>query len=204
MRLVIALFLFFLGMIPFSAQVTGTSDFHSGDISLKVDPYQERIIGSVKYSLEVDGTVDSVFLDARNMDISRVKLNGRKIRYSYDGRYLTIKKKFRRNKDYALDISYSCNPQQAVYFLGWKDTISGNEQVWTQGQGKYNSHWVPSFDQMTEKVQYDIEIEFDGTYQVISNGTLTEILVNDLSKTWRYEMEKPMSSYLLAFAAGNY
>src|SRR5690606_15496007 len=87
---------------------------------------------------------------------------------------------------------------------GWKDSLPGNEQIWTQGQGKYTSHWLPSFDDMTEKVEYDMDISFDKTYQVIANGTLVATKELNGVKKWSYNMDRPMSSYLLAFAIGDY
>ncbi|MBT8281593.1 MAG: M1 family metallopeptidase, partial [Muriicola sp.] len=80
----------------------------------------------------------------------------------------------------------------------------GNEQVWTQGQGKYNSHWVPSFDLMSEKVRFNLNIEFPKNYEVVANGKLVGTEEQEGSILWHYEMLKPMSSYLLAFVAGEY
>ena len=179
-------------------------DFTKGDITLNIDPVKQEIQGKVHYQVRSLEAVDSLYLDARNMSFNEVRFNGKPITYSYDGRRLLIKKRLKSDKKYRLNINYQANPEQAVYFLGWQDSIPGNEQIWTQGQGKYSSHWVPSPDLMEEKATFSIHISMDNRYEVISNGKLkSRKEVKGIAK-WFYQMEQPMSSYLLAFAVGDY
>jgi aminopeptidase N len=194
----------FLVMCTSHAQKSAVSDFTHGDIQIEVDPWEKAIRGQVQYRFQVLEKTDSIYLDARNMVLNTVELNGRKARYSYNGRQLAVRKNFRKDREYELKISYSCRPEQAVYFLGWKDSIPNNEQVWTQGQGKYNSHWVPSVDLMTDKIIFSLTIDFEKGYEVIANGKLNATEEQRERSTWRWAMEKPMSSYLLAFAIGKY
>lgn len=179
-------------------------DFISGSIDIAVDPYNEIIKGSVSYELETSLKGDSIAVDARDLTITAVEVNRRNTDYSYDGSKLMVYKKYRANKSYKLKIVYEANPKKAVYFLGWHDDIPGNNQVWTQGQGKYSSHWVPSFDDMSEKLVFDLQIDFNKEYELAANGNLMDTEVRDSIKSWKYSMKDPMSSYLLAFAAGPY
>ena len=179
-------------------------DFIQGKVDIKIDPMTETIAGSVTYKLEVLQKVDSVFLDAQNLNVIGVKLNNKKVKATNNSKRIVVHKRFKANKTYTLDITYAANPKQTVYFLGWKDDLLGNEQVWTQGQGKYTSHWLPSFDDMTEKLVYDLDISFDKTYEVIANGALVATKELDGLKKWSFDMDSPMSSYLLAFAIGDY
>ncbi len=190
-------------------------------------------MGEVAYTFEVLADVDSVFLDAQNMSFSTVKLNGAKAKYSNTDKIISIHKKFKKGRSYILLLDYSATPKQTVYFLGWDDDLVDNEQtaplvrqseptgsqglpsgkqdvpsekqVWTQGQGKYTSHWLPSFDDMEEKVEFDLNITFDDSYEIIANGKLVSAKNNRTGKkTWHFDMQQPMSSYLLAFVVGNY
>ena len=199
------LFVFvFLTTHLLSAQHQDKVDFIQGKVDIKIDPKDETITGSVTYKLNVLQKVDTVFLDAQNLNLIEVKLNNKKVKLTNNGKKIVVHKRFKANKTYTLDITYSANPKQTVYFLGWKDDIPGNEQVWTQGQGKYTSHWLPSFDDMTEKVEYDLNISFDKTYEVVANGALVATKELDGLKKWSFNMDNPMSSYLLAFAIGDY
>ena len=179
-------------------------DFTKANVSIQINPYAREIIGEVLYDFEVLEKVDSVFLDAQNIDFSSIRLNNKKVRFNNNGQTISIYKKFKKGKTYALTIEYKTKPKQTVYFVGYEDDIDSNEQVWTQGQGKYTSHWLPSFDDMTEKVEYDLNITFDATYEVVANGKLKNSKETDSFKTWSFDMGNPMSSYLLGFAIGNY
>ena len=187
------------------AQHQDKVDFIKANIAVEPLPLQKEIKGTVYYKFRVLAKVDSVFLDAKNMAFNTVKLNDRKVKFSNNGKQIIIYKKFKKGETYALQLAYSCKPKQTVYFMGWDDTIDGNEQIWTQGQGKYTSHWLPSFDDMQEKVEFDLHIQTYKSNKVIANGLLVKITDKPVANpVFSFDMQKPMSSYLLAFAIGNY
>lgn len=207
--------LFFLIGFLLEAQHQDKVDFQKGFAIISPIPDTKGIKGTVRYEFQIIQNVDSIFLDAKNMDFSWVKLNGEAKSYRYNGLKIIIKKKFKKGDKHQLDLNYSCVPKQTVYFLGWDTSATlsdqfleaeqGRSQIWTQGQGKYTSHWLPSFDAMEEKVEFDLNFTLDKDLDVISNGKLkSAITTKDGRKTWRYDMQKPMSSYLLAFAIGTY
>ncbi|SMG47331.1 M1 family metallopeptidase [Arenibacter troitsensis] len=196
-------FLFLISFVH-SAQQQDKVDFIHGKVDIKIDPKIETITGSVAYKFKVLQKVDTVFLDAQNLKLIQVTLNNKKVKATNNGKKIVVHRRFKANKTYTLEVTYAALPKQTVYFLGWKDDVLGNEQIWTQGQGKYTSHWLPSFDDMTEKVEYDLDISFDRTYEVIANGTLVTTKELDGLKKWSFNMDSPMSSYLLAFAIGDY
>ena len=198
--------IFLLLVQSMSAQIQDKVDFLHAQVWIEPEPVENRIHGTVTYRFEVIKDVDSVYLDAVNMDFSKVFIDGKKMDYVYDGKKITIKTDLKKGGQHDLSLAYVAKPKQTVYFLGWDDAVQNNEQVWTQGQGKYTSHWLPSFDDMTEKVEFDLKITLEQAYTVIANGKLIkkEPLPNSNGYTWQFDMEKPMSSYLVGFAIGNY
>ncbi len=178
-------------------------DFLRADIQIAPDPFKEQIEGEVRYEFTSTGTPDSISLDAHNMEFEAVRLNGQPAAYTQTDGKLRIEAAGEAGT-HELLIAYRAFPRQAVYFIGWRDSLQGNEQVWTQGQGKDSSHWVPVVDLMTEKVEFDVSILFEAGYQVVSNGRLVETTPEGLKTRWVFDMEKPMSSYLLAFAIGRF
>ncbi len=185
-------------------QMAWPFNYTNAEIALEIDPYQQTIHGKVNYSLRVSKQLDSLYLDAREMTIELVMINGRNVNFYNDGRRLVVRKALRPGKRYRLALQYKAQPKQAVYFLGWNDSLPGNEQIWTQGQGKYNSHWVPSPDLMEDKIRFRTTISMEPPYEVVTNGKLKRKKSTEDRTEWTYEMEQPMSSYLLAFAIGNY
>ncbi|KAG1648254.1 Leucine aminopeptidase 2 [Nymphon striatum] len=188
------------------AQHQDKVDFINGTAMTVLNPKEKSIDGKIAYSYNILKQVDSIFLDAINMEFSEVTINEKKVDYSYDGKKIAIFSKFEKGQSDTLSLTYKVTPKQTVYFSGWNDEIEGNEQVWTQGQGKYTSHWLPSFDDMEEKVEFDLYFMVDGEndYTILSNGILKE--KGDFMGTsiWLYDMSQPMSSYLVSFAIGNY
>ncbi len=186
------------------AQESPAVDFLHADISIEVIAADKSVGGKVAYSFKTLRDTDSVWLNAVDMSFSRVLLNGRKVNYENDGKLIKLRKRFIAGKTYDLYLQFTASPKQTVYFIGWGDEIPENNQVWTQGQGKYSSHWVPSIDKMTEKVEFDLSITFDKDYEVAANGKLVHTALEGDRKVWKFDMQHPMSSYLLAFAIGKY
>lgn len=198
------LFLLCFGYIV-CAQHQDKVDFLQAAIFIEPIPLEKKIKGSVTYEFEILKDIDSVFLDAHHMIFSSVLLDEKKKKFENTNKKIILYKKFKKGEKHFLTLDYSCQPKQTVYFSGWDDAIDGNEQIWTQGQGKYTSHWLPSFDDMLEKTEFDLSIVVDSQYNVISNGILETIDTQKPNhKMWSFDMKKPMSSYLLAFAIGNY
>lgn len=178
-------------------------DFTHAEATITFAPQSKEIQGHVIYDLTVLAPTDAVALDAQNLMFTEVLLNGKSAKFLYDGKSIAVQGKYRTGKHYAITLAYTAKPKQTVYFLGWDGQTDSN-QIWTQGQGKYTSHWLPSFDDMTEKVEFDLSITFDKNYEVVANGVLVSVREADTLKTWQFDMDKPMSSYLLAFAIGDY
>jgi aminopeptidase N len=198
-----SLFFLFCSWLP--AQHQDKVNFRHADVMVTPIPGKKQLKGSVTYTFDVLAEVDSIFLDAKNLDFSSARLNNRKVDFINDGKTISIKNKFKKGKTYRLGLSYSCFPKQTVYFVGWTDDDDKNNQIWTQGQGKYTSYWLPSFDDMTEKVEFDLKVLFQPNYEVIANGKLASKKIDgDGLVVWSFDMHKPMSSYLLAFAIGHY
>ena len=114
---------------------------------------------------------------------------------------------FKKGKN-KLTFQYSATPKQTLYFTGDLNEVSAqnsNLQIWTQGQGRYTSHWLPSFDDVNEKVVFNITVSFHYLFKVLSNGkSKNDDVVDFESKTFSFKMEKPMSSYLVMLAIGNF
>ncbi|MBC2840468.1 M1 family metallopeptidase [Robiginitalea sp. SC105] len=178
-------------------------DFLTGAISIRPDPADRSVTGSVDYTFQTVGRPDSIRLDARDMTIEGVRLNGEEVPFKQDEGQLRLPAP-EAEGIHRIHVGYKARPTQTVYFIGWDDSMPDNEQIWTQGQGKYSSHWVPSFDDMREKVVFDLEILAAPQYAVIANGRLRSRDTTGVLTRWDFDMEAPMSSYLLAFAIGKF
>ncbi len=201
MRVILYAFLFFIPFISLGQQVQSI-DFIKGQIDITVAPNTKEVKGEVNYTFTILKDIKSLYVDAQKMKIEEVRIDGKKTDFKYDDKKIVVSSNFKANTNHDIDIQYKATPTKALYFV--KD-YQGDHQVWTQGQGKYTSNWLPSFDNMNEKVEFDLTISYTKGYEVIANGKLLKNeAVNDSIQRWKYDMQHPMSSYLLAIAIGKY
>ncbi|MDA9775197.1 M1 family metallopeptidase [Algibacter sp.] len=160
------------------------------------------VFNSYQVKFHIIRNTDSVYLDAINMRFLNVALNEKPITFKNDGKKLIIYNKFEASTDYTLNFLFFASPKKAMYFVGW-DNGSRN-QIWTQGQGKYTSHWLPSIDDMNDKIEFDLSFVAPKDYQVVSNGRMVSKRENPTYNLWEFDMQNPMSSYLVALVIGKY
>ncbi|RKS94207.1 aminopeptidase N [Flavobacterium limicola] len=191
---------FFISTFTF-AQQTQFVDFKSVLGKIVVNPSEKTVSGDVDYVFEILKSIDTIKIDTQNMEFSDLKLNGKSIKFLNTQKQLQIIFPFKKGKN-NLTFQYLAKPKQTMYFVG--SAANDNLQIWTQGQGKYTSHWFPSFDDVNEKVVFNLNVVYNKNYQVISNGILKFKSGLDGLSVWQYQMQKPMSSYLLMLAIGKF
>ncbi|MBE9577335.1 M1 family metallopeptidase [Flavobacterium proteolyticum] len=195
----ILLALFFIN-ISFAQQIDKV-DFIKCDALVAPNHFEKSISGTIIYEFKVKKAIDTIKIDAINMEFSEVAINGKSVNFQNSGKTLNLFEGYKKGKN-TLTFRYSAKPKQTLYFTGQDENL----QIWTQGQGRYTSHWLPSFDDVNEKVIFNISVEFRNDFPVISNGTFISNKYNSKGNliTWNYQMQKPMSSYLVMLAIGNF
>lgn len=219
-------FIFLLGTVVISAQDSSICylrdengrvrehnvDFTKMALDVKFNVTTGTVTGNVKYSFRpIQFIVDTVYLNAPGINVKQVLFEGKETPFTKDSAGLTIKflQPVDWNKEYKLEISYEATPRKGLYFIGWNvnakntdnDDYFTRKQIWTQGQGIDNRHWIPCYDDVNDKLITETFITFDTSYTVISNGNLKEKKKNtDGTYTWHYAMNKPMVPYLIMLA----
>ena len=199
-KIVVVIYVFVSSVLY--AQQTEYVDFKKAEVSLDAfDENLKRVIGNVHYVFDVLKPVDSIFLDSKNINGYIVSLNNNdSINYYVENDKFWLIHKFKPSKDNVLSLKFEANPKKALYFLN----RDNDNQIWTQGQGKYTSNWLPSLDDVNDKIEYDFSITYQNDYEVLANGKLIDKHVGDSLTTWKYDMKQPMSSYLAALVIGKY
>jgi aminopeptidase N len=194
----------FLANFTLFAQQTSVVDFTKATVNLTIHPKVKKVAVNVKYDFEILQDTDSICLDIREVEHYEVHKNTFGGRVEDLGTQLALKADFKKGEKHFVNLVWFTSPKKAMYFIDW-DEEKGRKQVWTQGQGKYTSNWLPSFDDANEKVEFDFNIKFQKGYEVIANGKLIKKeVLNDSMVNWQYDMKKPMSSYLVGIAIGKY
>lgn len=192
-------FLYFLLITVFTfGQQVKTEDVVKLQAKVTPNVMEKSISGEAVFYVNAT-QADTLFIDAVNMQFNNVLVNGVSKKYSYSNNKLAFFEGLLAGEN-TISFGYKAIPKQTLYFNGSGDDL----QIWTQGQGKYTSHWLPSFDDVNEKLIFEIAIHFESGYEVVSNGFLQKKEKQNNGTTHFYKMDKPMSSYLVMLAIGKY
>nr|WP_321234092.1 M1 family metallopeptidase [uncultured Psychroserpens sp.] len=185
------------------AQQTEYVDFKRVEASVFVDQFEVGEIFGTPYKIEfyIVKSTDSIYINAVDMKFDTVYLNNEKVDFTNTGREIVIFKRFKKGNNYNLHFNFYAKPKKAMYFFKKED--GSLDQLWTQGQGKYTSHWLPSIDDVNDKIEFNLTFNTPKNFKVLSNGKLRDSIVG-LFGNWFFGMQKPMSSYLVALAVGSY
>ncbi len=183
-------------------------DFKLQHVSVKIKVFvdDKMIEGIATLLLESlkDG-LKYIPLDAMDMTIKEVKVNGVSADYSYDGEkiHIYLSKELGQGQKISVVVSYTAKPKKGLYFVlpdkYYPDRVP---QIWSQGETEDNRYWIPLYDYPNMKCTSEFIVYAPKQYYVISNGRLLEEKEEGDWKVWHWRMDKPHSTYLIALAIG--
>lgn len=184
-------------------------DFRHLALEVSFIPEMAKVVGKVKHHFTVLASeTDSVYLDGPGIVLSASKLDGSGIKYrtESDGIILYFGKTLKSGENHVIELDYTASPRKGIYFIGWNDkTGRSRKQIWTQGQGIDNRHWIPMYDLPNDKVTSEVVVTIDSKYRVLSNGQLLSTKKNKNGESvWHYKMKKPHATYLIMLGIGEY
>jgi len=154
----------------------------------------------------VDAAAEELALDAVGFDVSGVTVDGRRVRWQYDGRSLLV--------PIALDltaarvtVTYAATPRRGLYFLEPDEHYPERpHQVWSQCQEEDARHWIPCHDSPHAKMTTEMVARVPKGWHALSNGVRVEADPSGDGDTtiFHYRMDEPHSSYLLTLVAGEF
>ncbi|MFK5981862.1 MAG: M1 family metallopeptidase [Flavobacteriaceae bacterium] len=194
MRILSQLFIFLFFGFSFSQQ-TEIVDFISVEGIITPSLINKNVEGNVTYTFKVKKKCDSIYLDGVGIILQKINSENN-IKITSENKKIWFVSSFKPNKTYTVSFNYEVFPKKALYFI--------DNEIWTQGQGKYTSNWLPSLDDMNDKIIFSISYKVPNNKTVIANGKLIEVIKNLNYNIWKFKMNGPMSSYLVGFAIGDF
>ncbi len=172
-------------------------------------------------------STDSLYLNARGMEIKEVSLisghDKKPLNYKYENDSLKIKldKRYSREEEYKIFIDYVAKPDElkdvggsaainsdkGLYFINADGKEKGKpRQIWTQGETQSNSVWFPTIDSPNERVTQEIYITVDSSFVTLSNGLLLSSIANERegTRTDYWKQSVPAAPYLTMMAISNF
>ena len=184
-------------------------DIHHIIINISVNLEKKSVKGYVIHKLSpLSSNLDEIILDAEDIDIRRVRLNGKDIDFSQNESFLYMNLYNAISWEDTVDIriDYTSYPKKGLYFISPdKHYPEKRWQAWTQGEEEDNHHWVPIYDYPNDHATFECILTVNKKYTALSNGELISKVNNeDDTHTWHWKENFPMVSYLISFVVGEY
>jgi aminopeptidase N len=182
-------------------------------LELDLDLPGKRLAGTATLTLASRRDELATFtLDAVEMEIEGVALDGRPAPFEYDGERLrvTCERPFARDTEFRAEIRYRCAPRRGLYFMGPDEGHPDRAlQCWTQGQDDDSRHYWPCIDHPIEKFTTEVVCTAPAGNFVLSNGDLLERQelpaegpASVARVRWHYKLDFPQPAYLVTVVCG--
>ena len=177
----------------------------------KLDFAAQRIEGKAGITLRSLGATDRITLHlADDMHVTGITQGQTPVSFVHQNDLLDIYPLSTLNPDEELSvtISYSGTPQPASDELqsGLNFSYHGDDPIiWSLDEPIGARQWFPCYDVPSDKATVKMHITVADDMIVASNGDLIGVVSNpDQTKTYIWEENYPISTYLISIAATNY
>lgn len=176
-------------------------------IQLRVDLEKRQISGACKTRLvPIREGLRTLHLDARELRITGLTLDGTRVPFEHDGATLSISPPGPlATAPHELRVEYSAEPRQGVHFISPEKEFPAKPlQAWTQGEPEFSRYWYPCHDHPDDKGTSEMIVTVPKGFLAISNGRLVSREEADGWETFHWREDVPHSSYLNSFVVGKF
>ncbi|MEB3279879.1 MAG: M1 family metallopeptidase [Lyngbya sp.] len=178
-------------------------------LDLVLDIANIRFHGNCTISLKpVQSGIETLRLDAVNLEIEAVKIDGVDQSFDYDGEQLQVylSPATEADKLIKLAIAYQVDqPQRGLYFISPNPFYPDKPtQVWTQGEDEDSRFWFPCFDYPGQLATSEIRVQVPQPFIAISNGELLSRETQGDNITYHWLQKQVHPTYLMTLAVGEF
>lgn len=213
-------------LLNYKGSSTRYFDLLYTDLELDFDFQKQTVLGKAVLTLKpYFRAQNELILDAQDFEFEEIffefKEDSFSVPFSYDGQQIkiTLPQTLTREDTFAISLAYTAFPERnsgggsqaitdtkGLYFIDPLDEDPTKPtMIWTQGETNHNSKWFPTIDHPNEKMTQLFKLTVPDQMISIGNGELKETV--DLGNGFHmdyWEMDKPHSPYLAAFAIGDF
>jgi aminopeptidase N len=179
-----------------------------------VFPNKQAIKGTNTITYKVIDKSQKMQIDLQApMEIDRVEMNGKKLKFSSDGaaHFIKIKEKQPLESEQQITIYFSGKPivaKNAPWDGGfsWKKDENGNHFIATANQGIGASVWWPNKDHPYDEADTGVDLKITAPKELsaVGNGRLISSEEKGKTKTWHWKVVNPINNYGVNINIGNY
>jgi aminopeptidase N len=173
-------------------------------IDLAADMEEDTIAGTVTLEAQATQDLDVFHLDFLGYTISAIAVNGEEADFVRQRRELIITpaQPLDEGEAFTVDVTYSGTPTgEGGYSSGW---VRYKEGVYVASEPAGAANWYPVNDHPRDKATYTFRITVAEPYVVAANGLLQETVDNGDTRTYVWESQFPMASYLATVNIGDF
>jgi aminopeptidase N len=178
-------------------------------LDLHLDIPHQRYHGVCHIRLQpIRDGIDRLNLDAVNLTIQSVQVNGLSQPFDYDGEQLMIRLSHPTQVHQSLELAIAYQveqPQRGLYFIAPNQHYPQKPiQVWTQGEDEDSRYWFPCFDYPGQLATSEIRVRVPKEFLAISNGELVETQEEGDDKIYHWEQKQVHPTYLMTLVVGDF
>jgi aminopeptidase N len=185
-------------------------DVEHYDLALDVDPIGAGALSGVA-TIDAVATTDlaSFALDVVGLQVDAVTVDGEPATAAQEGDELRITPAapIALDSEFTTVVTYSGSPgplDSGVELLpdvGWFD-LPGDAGSYVLSEPSGGATWFPANDHPVDKATYTFHVTVPEGYEAAANGLLEDEQTRRGRTTWRWEMDRPMASYLATVVVG--
>lgn len=196
-----------LGDPYFPSAGNGGYDALRYEIVLTIDPRADDLAGSTTVEARTLQGLDSFNLDLLGLEVASVEVNGLPAEFRRHGQELTVlcPEELEAGEKFSVKVSYSGSPvsleDQGAFSVGWQHA---GDTIYTLDEPEGAATWFPVNDHPSDKAQYVFRLTVPEPYVAAANGVLIRTDAGDKDRTYVWNMDQPMASYLATVSVGEY
>ena len=145
---------------------------------IAIDPDLKTVEGVVTIRLQPLRRIENVVLDAWNLEVEQVVLEGQGV-VSHDSgsRHLSIPlpESAEPGQEIVFRVRYRVSrPRAGMYFLPDSQN-PGRVFAFTYGEGGLHANWIPSYNDVNDPFTSEMVVTVPAPYVVVSNGTQQQV-----------------------------
>jgi aminopeptidase N len=164
--------------------------------------------GRVVETLRLREAASSLWLDAVGLEIRGVRrADGRPLQFEQMPRGLRIELGATQAADTRIGISidYAGLTGRGVYAGGpTRERPKLPRQIWTNSWPEDARYWFPCNDDLDDKTTTELVLSVPSAWEATATGALESRTASGKTRTWHWRLDRPISTYLLSFVAGEY
>ncbi len=181
-------------------------DVFKYNLSFDLYPEEKMFIAKAILTGQVlDQNIQSIDLNFyENFKIEKILFNGVSTEYDNEGTKLSIPYNSEMGKAFEIEVHYEGTPKKAGldgFVFGKRN---GNSLIYNLSEPTYASTWFPCNDLPFDKTFMEMSITNDSSAVSVSNGVLVDIKTNGSRRTYTWQTEYPISTYLIAIYSSDY